>query len=1615
MEVFVRGIPPYLKDHRIESFIYAVVQKEKHFILPLPPLDETAPVHSPFSASPSSLPNDAGMRQAVPNTIAPVSIDKGFFFQRGKGRDHQGIGFITFSRPKVGQWFLEYAQRQNFVKEHHLSLKPGKNVPTQGFVRAITANATDQKPSTSVQRLARTFAFDLALMGYWSAPNQFNHTRSASGRDLRLTINEKLVIVIKLPDLSISFLPREVKRWGFAYYKDKTKVKKRKESVVLLFELRQNPQQLSNSGISTRAWHNFQLPSRVIRISFAPDKRAADTGQALQEALQSVLGGVRVLKMSDIEMTQDDHAKFIEDFFVRSQALSVELAFQREALLRNELLNISALDKINNRLDDWIFHGKSDRALLVLKNFVPKLELRQVSGKSQEQRMDHTERLWKEACKEADEDSKNLLTFLDPVSSRDDDHLSQFLHIDITPTRVLLSGPQWHVSNRVMRAYRKHWACFARVTFTNEDRESITTPKPDFGFKESEGYIKGRVVSILKHGLHLAGRQWELLAWSSSSMSTHTVWFVTPFVDDEGRRINADVIRRSLGDFSDVIRSPARYGARLSQAFSATARTIKVPRENLLRRPDIVMQNGGASYTDGLGQISSELMAEVWDRYVSIHGEHRKRKLLRASAPSAIQIRLGGNKGVLLVNPRLEGKKLIVRPSMTKFGSPHHDLEVASSSSRSLPARLNRPLINALGDRGVPAAAFLNIQQEAITLIGRARSNFQETANLCSAFSFGTGCNLRVLFEKLHGLGLSAATLDDDNFFLDLAKAVTAAALGDIKRKARIPVEGVTLIGVADEHGFLKEGEVFVQVETVSAGEVRKKVLTGRKLIGRSPTVDPGDVAMVNCVQPPKGHPLLQLRNVIVFDTCSRSQPLPSRLGGGDLDGDLYTIYDDARLYPTIPQPDVIIHTKTDPRCVAHECGPHDLAFFFADFMLNDIIGLVSYLHLRISDDSDLGSNDEDCKTLAKLHSVAVDFKKSGVPVPRDDLPVVHGHCVPDFLAQGEKREGQLVYPSSKALGYLFRAVSWNETDTPSLDSNTDPETGLIDVDAAALDDMQCDASDSFSDSMTENGRFSQSEGSNSHHASLFSIVTNGPTEANGTSSVPHSTDADPPDSSASPWPFKDVTFPPLLQSIGWNYRNLLPSRSSAENAEMTEQGHQYVMTFQWFTREFRGVSLYIAGYHPQVGRPSDGPSDGEQVESVARLVSEVYMLTGRLPWSTVTRKARNDRDSSTLESMRSLCTQLRKRLCHISESAAFGTRRGDRSRTIGTSSTASVSSAVATHSSAEDSSEVHAEVQPRANNSPVSHSVQGPRTPRAGASREGSARLLGQGTADAPFQLDSSDDEDIISIKSDDTVQLTRVVTPRAFRRPLDQTQVPLRSITNTVTSTSIDIASVAHKPTVGGLKRKASQELEAVSHQRPPAPAPLQISATGQSMSGPSTSTTMNSQDNIEYCAGESGQSGEDGPEEEEEEGAELTVVTAQKIVDSLWKACHFFCSPRRPRYSNVYGYNTFMITLTLHLLSMLETLKHLHRDQGSHRRYFQQQRSAAQSVASENGSEVGFQAGGEEKGEEEMMDVDYEEEEDLIGEIDEIYSLTEDAMAALDLGNLLLDLGPNEVGYD
>lgn len=87
--------------------------------------------------------------------------------------------------------------------------------------------------------------------------------------------------------------------------------------------------------------------------------------------------------------------------------------------------------------------------------------------------------------------------------------------------------------------------------------------------------------------------------------------------------------------------------------------------------------------------------------------------------PSAFQIRYGGCKGMLTVNPRLDGEQIVFRESMRKFDSSAEWLGILKySKPRSL--YLNRPLITILEQIGVSSNVFLHMQMLQLQKLSKA-------------------------------------------------------------------------------------------------------------------------------------------------------------------------------------------------------------------------------------------------------------------------------------------------------------------------------------------------------------------------------------------------------------------------------------------------------------------------------------------------------------------------------------------------------------------------------------------------------------------------------------------------------------------------------------------------------------------------------------------------------------------------------------------------------------------------------------------------------------------------------------------------------------------------------
>ncbi|KAF8160357.1 RNA dependent RNA polymerase-domain-containing protein [Mycena galopus ATCC 62051] len=562
----------------------------------------------------------------------------------------------------------------------------------------------------------------------------------------------------------------------------------------------------------------------------------------------------------------------------------------------------------------------------------------------------------------------------------------------VTPTRILLFPASIETSNSVLRAWpvAVRAGYFIRVGFADEDgRLRIDKRISRAAAIDPDGGILARIGNILRNGLYIAGRHYVFLAAGESQLKDHSCWML-----HEAGDFTADRVRQHMGDFSEE-HVVAKYAARMGLCFSATRHVVDLDEEDIGSLPDI--QYGKYTYTDGVGVCSQELVTMSAEMLGS-----------EVKAPSAFQFRMGGNKGVCSVRVDLEGNQIGIRPSMQKFRSPLKGLGVMKVS-RFAPAHLNRQAICIMSALGTNRLALLSMFKQQI----HYANNIEIQPHTLNTTRYPAKPIFKNAFIPV--AMMIKAGLVDQLLLKNVLKCIKCQLLRDLKYKARVLVpDGAYLMGIADEYGILEEGQIYCAI--TPAGPHSRRVITGQCTIFRSPCIHPGDVRLVTAVD----HPVfeeLQLTNVVVFSTKKSERDLPSmlpcRLGGGDLDGDCYTVIYDKELQITR------VHEPMDyspaPPKQKEKVEMSDVIDFVVEFFRNDVIGLVATNFEAIADR--FGPEHPDCLELAQLHSDAVDFAKSGRPVVIPDRlrPVLY----PDFMG----RDSDYSYLSPRVLGVMYRLI----------------------------------------------------------------------------------------------------------------------------------------------------------------------------------------------------------------------------------------------------------------------------------------------------------------------------------------------------------------------------------------------------------------------------------------------------------------------------------------------------------------------------------------------------------------------------------------------------------------
>ncbi|KAG6401681.1 hypothetical protein SASPL_138545 [Salvia splendens] len=431
---------------------------------------------------------------------------------------------------------------------------------------------------------------------------------------------------------------------------------------------------------------------------------------------------------------------------------------------------------------------------------------------------------------------------------------------------------------------------------------------------------------------------WGRLSVGAVSTSIMKGIFAKPYRTDIYRRI-VSVLRDGIviGDKKFEFLAFSASQLRSNSVWMFASNDHVNPRDVELI-PDIEAVSNGVKhcFSDGIGKISTAFAREV------------VRKLGLSHIPSAFQIRYGGYKGVIAVD-RHSFRKLSLRSSMLKFESSNC-MPIITKWSESQPCYLNSEIITLFSTLGIKDSVFLAMQDQQLQLLGTMLTNAKAALNVLGSTGGG-----------------------DMNSFM--------------ARMDRIFVpKGHILVGCLDESGTLEYGQVFIRL-TLNTAELEggdqpffhrvdetTSILKGKVVMTKNPCLHPGNVRVLEVVFDVK---LLEdnMVDCLIFPQKGE-RPHPNECSGGDLDGDLYFISWDVDLIP----PQTVNPMDYTGRWPPGEVTLEEIQTFFADYMISDTLGAISNAHLVHADCEPEKALSPKCLELANLHSMAVDFAKTGAP-----------------------------------------------------------------------------------------------------------------------------------------------------------------------------------------------------------------------------------------------------------------------------------------------------------------------------------------------------------------------------------------------------------------------------------------------------------------------------------------------------------------------------------------------------------------------------------------------------------------------------------------------------------
>ena len=442
--------------------------------------------------------------------------------------------------------------------------------------------------------------------------------------------------------------------------------------------------------------------------------------------------------------------------------------------------------------------------------------------------------------------------------------------IVISPYFVKIRKESLHPSSRFLRLYYKN-NNFIKIEFQDEKESQLFS---HFGYaymkSSNSGYSK-LYTKVFDEGFNLCGKKYLFFFSPTNCMRANCLWLL----EEKEYNEKLSFYYNDLGVYSALADKSLKFSkaiSRVGQNFTSTVaffhknKNISFDCEII---NDLIAPNGEI-YNDGCGMISLDLMKEICNA------------LNKGKYASAVQIRYKGAKGVLVVNHRINGKKIILTRSMIKYKVNNTDNIEICRFARYSTGFLNLQIIILLVINGVKKNKIFNFAKK-------------EMMNYRNYKIVKNSDKIQVENNDISKI-LDSIKKQDKNLILNkdyMSKIARSAyiynRLSGISKKYRFHLKNSCfLFGVCDFFGILQENEIYVQIHKENGN---KKILQGEVLITKNPCISKFDIHKVKAVSNSRINKYFSeyYENIVIFPSKG-DMPLPSKISGSDLDGDIYWI-----------------------------------------------------------------------------------------------------------------------------------------------------------------------------------------------------------------------------------------------------------------------------------------------------------------------------------------------------------------------------------------------------------------------------------------------------------------------------------------------------------------------------------------------------------------------------------------------------------------------------------------------------------------------------------------------------------------------------------------------------